>query len=61
MDPFRVPFALLAFLAIVAVIPAWMHFVSAYAGNLSIEGRFLVQFLLPVLSLLTLASWLQPR
>lgn len=61
MNVFKFPFALLAFFGIVAVVPAWMHFVGAYTPSLSIESQFIAEMALPALSALFLASWLQPR
>lgn len=60
MNPWKVPFALFAFLGIVAVLPGWFHFVNTYGSELQMEARFLAQFTLPALALLFLGSWFRP-
>lgn len=61
MNAFELPFALLAFLGFVAVVPAWMWFISHYpsVNNLSIESQFLVNLVLPASAALLLVSWLE--
>ena len=49
-----------AFLAFVAVVPAWMFFVENYTGGLSTETSFLATMVLPATAALFLAGWLQP-
>lgn len=61
MNVMRLPFALIAFLTFVALIPAWMYFLGEYATQLPPEAQFLAEFVLPATLLLTLASWVQPR
>lgn len=61
MSPYRILFALLAFLGLVAVVPIWMHFTGAtYLSGLPVEVQFLANMTLPVLAALLLASWLDP-
>jgi hypothetical protein len=54
--------ALLSFGAIVAVMPAWMHFTSSHPAlsSMSTETRFLVQLVPVVTAMLFLAGWFQP-
>ena len=61
MDVFEFPFALLAFLGFVAVVPPWMWFISQYpsVSNLSLPSTFLVNLVLPATILLGIASWLE--
>lgn len=61
MNPFKFPFALLMVFGFVMVVPAWMFFVDAHATNLTSEGQFLAQLVLPAALVLAGASWLQPR
>lgn len=58
MTPERLPIALLAFVGLVAVIPAWMWFVGEYSATLPAETAWLVRFSLPAVSLLFAGSWL---
>jgi hypothetical protein len=62
MNVFELGFALVGFLALVAVVPAWMFFVRDYQaiGGLPTEVQFLAALSLPAVALLFLASWLQP-
>jgi len=57
VDPFRFPFALLAFAGFVMVLPVWNYFVGAYAGGLPFEVAFLVRLVLPATATLFVASW----
>ena len=59
MNVFEFPFALLAFLGLVAVTPLWMHFISTstYTAGLPTETTFLLQFTLPAFGLLFIAGW----
>jgi len=61
MDVFEFPFALMAFLGFVAIVPPWMWFISQYPSvqNLSLPSQFLINMLLPALVLLGLASWIE--
>jgi hypothetical protein len=60
MDIFRLPFAFLAFLGFVMVLPAWMYFTGGSVGSLSTEASFIAAMILPATAGLYLASWLQP-
>lgn len=62
MSPFRVPFALLGFLGIVAVVPVWMWFLTSHpaASALTVQDQFLATMVLPVLAALFIASWIEP-
>lgn len=57
----QIPFALLGFLGLVAVVPVWVHFYDAYSGPLTTEAEFLAGLILPMMIALFLASWVQPR
>jgi hypothetical protein len=61
VNVFELPFALIAFLGFVALVPAWMWFLATFppAQNLSAESRLLANFVLPATVMLTLASWLE--
>jgi hypothetical protein len=60
MDVFEVPFALLAFLAFVWVVPVWVWFTGSHSGwsALSMESQFLAGLMLPATASLAIASWL---
>lgn len=62
MNVFDFPFALFAFLGFVAVVPAWVWFVTQHSGAaaLQLEAQFLVALALPATAGLFLAGWLQP-
>jgi len=62
VKPVDVIFALLGFMAFVAVVPAWMWFTTQHSGiaSMSTEARFLVQAALPFSVLLFLGGWFQP-
>lgn len=60
MNAFQIPFALLAFLAFVAVMPPWMWFLNHYSAGLSPETAFIAQLTLPAMVGLFIASWLDP-
>lgn len=55
------PFALMTFLALVAIVPPWVWFVNSYpsVSSLSLPSQFLLNMLLPALVLLGLASWVE--
>lgn len=55
------PFALFAFLGFVAILPVWTHFLDVYGAGLTTEAQFIAGMILPMMLLLYLASWLQPR
>jgi len=61
VNAFELPFALIAFLGFVAIVPAWMWFLSTYppAQSLSMESRLLANLVLPATVMLMLASWLE--
>lgn len=61
MDVFRLPFALLAFLGFVMVLPAWMYFTSGTLGSMSTESEFIATMVLPATAALYVASWLGPN
>lgn len=58
MTPERLPIALLAFIAMVALMPAWMWFSGQYASQLPTESSWLVRFSFPAISMLFAVSWL---
>lgn len=58
MNPYRLPMALIAFIGIVAVVPAWMWFVAEYSAQLPTETAWLAAFSLPAIVMLFLVSWL---
>ena len=58
MNPYRLPMALIGFIAIAAVVPAWMWFLGEYSTNLPTETQWLAAFTLPAIALLFLVSWL---
>ena len=60
MNPLRMPIAMFAFLAFVAVVPAWMFFVDNFTSSLSTETSFLATLVLPATAALFLAGWVQP-
>jgi hypothetical protein len=61
MDVFDFPFALLTFLALVAVVPPWVWFVNNYGptASLSLPSQFLAALILPATILLALTSWVE--
>lgn len=58
MNPYRLPVAIFGFVAIVALMPAWMWFIGEYSEGLPTEVSFLSQFVLPAMVLLFIASWM---
>lgn len=54
--------ALLTFLGVVAVTPAWMYFTHQHPAiaNLPVQTRFMIQLVMPTFALLLLASWFGP-
>lgn len=54
--------ALIAFLGMVAVVPAWMFFTYQHPAlsAVSTETRFMFMLVMPVTSMLLLASWFNP-
>ena len=61
MDPVKFPFALLGFLGFVAIMPAWVHFSGQYVSGLPDYQSFILQLMMPVMVLLFVVSWIQPR
>ena len=61
MRVFDFPGGIVAFLAFVAMIPAAMYYVTDAPGlaSLSVEGRLLAGFAVPIFALLMLGSWAQ--
>lgn len=61
MDVFDLPFALLAFLAFVWLVPVWVWFSGSHAGwaSLSMESQFIAGLMLPATAGLAIVSWLQ--
>ena len=61
MNPYLFPLALLAFLAFVAVVPAWMWFLNdfSHAEYLTSEERFIAALVLPATVAVFLASWIR--
>lgn len=53
----RIPIALFAFVALVAIVPAWMHFVGQ-TTDMPTEVSWLFAFSLPAVALLFIGSWL---
>ncbi|MGZ0745726.1 hypothetical protein [Haloparvum sp. AD34] len=60
MNVYQFPLSLYAFLAIVAVVPAWMFFLSEYGQDLPTEAWFMASLVLPATVLLFITSWVQP-
>jgi len=58
MNPAQLPIAIITFIGLVALIPAWLHFVSVFAPNMSAAGAFIARFTLPALSLLFVGGWI---
>ena len=61
MDVFDLPFAMLAFLAFVWVVPAWVWFTGQHSGwsSLGMESQFLAGLILPATAALAVTSWIQ--
>ncbi|MFW5949418.1 MAG: hypothetical protein ACOCSD_07470 [Halolamina sp.] len=58
MTPERLPLAIVAFLGLVAIVPAWVHFVGVYAPDMPAESAWIARFSLPAVALLFAGSWL---
>ena len=58
MLPERLPLAVLAFVGLVAIVPAWMHFVGVYAPEMPAESAWIARFSFPAVALLFAGSWL---
>jgi hypothetical protein len=61
MNPVKLPFALFAFLGLVAVVPFWLAVSEAFTAGMTTTNAFLAQLVLPATVMLFLASWIQPR
>lgn len=59
MNVYRFPFALMAFLGFVAVMPAWMYWTGQRTSGLPGETQLLVGLVLPATAAMALGSWLQ--
>jgi hypothetical protein len=61
MTPFKLMFALLAILGLMALVPVWMYWTSPdVIGDLPITARFLISLAPPAIVLLTISSWVDP-
>lgn len=60
MRSHQLPVALLAFLGLVAIVPAWVYFTNDYV-TLRPEGTILASLVLPSTILLFLTSWIKPE
>lgn len=58
MTPERLPIALIAFIAFVALLPAWTWFLGEYTTGLPAETAWLARFSLPAVALLFVGGWL---
>lgn len=61
MDIFDAPIAIITFLGLVMVAPAWFWMVQSYppVDQLDPASVFMLNMLFPALTLLTLASWIE--
>lgn len=57
----QLPFAILALLGFIAILPPWQHFLSTYGPGLTTEAEFIAGLILPMMLALFVASWVQPR
>jgi uncharacterized membrane protein len=60
LNVYRLPFAILAFLALVMVIPVLMFYVGTTVGTTRPTVQFLITMFPAALALLALTSWIQP-
>lgn len=60
MDSKKFPFVILAFLAFVAVVPAWTYFTNDYT-TLRPEDGWLASLVLPAAAALFIVSWVKPE
>jgi len=58
MTPERLPIAIVAFIGLVAIVPAWLHFVGVYTADMPAESAWIARFSLPAVALLFAGSWL---
>lgn len=59
MNPYRLPFGLLAFLGLVAVMPVLMYFVEDHLTSVPTEFTFILGMAVPAITLIAVSSWLQ--
>jgi len=61
MDIFDAPLAIVTFLGLVMVAPAWFWLIQSFSAvdQLDPASVFMVNLLFPALALLTLASWIE--
>jgi len=60
VDSKKFPFVILAFLAFVAVVPAWTYFTNDYT-TLRPEDSWLASLVLPTAAALFIVSWVKPE
>lgn len=60
MNALEFPFALFAFISLVALIPGIYYFVGEYAPKLPPEAQFMATFAMPAIVMLFVAGWVEP-
>jgi hypothetical protein len=60
MDPDDLPAAILAFLALVAILPAWVHYAGAFSPP-EPEQAILGTLVIPAAAALLLTGWVRPE
>lgn len=58
MNPSQLPVALLAFVALVALTPAWLHFSSTMTSSMPPATAWVARFTLPSVALLFVGGWM---
>jgi len=58
MNAQQLPIAIIAFIGIVALVPAWLHFTGEYTGSMPAATAWIARFSLPAVALLFVGSWL---
>jgi len=58
MNAEQLPIALIAFMAFVALMPAWMHFSGEYTASMPAAASWIARFTMPAAALLFVGSWL---
>jgi len=58
MNPQKLPFALLAFIGLVAVVPVWLHFAGSYTPSMPPATTWIARFSLPATAMLFVAGWM---
>jgi len=53
----QLPVALLAFVAILAMIPPWMHFIGEFSAGMPTASAWIARFTFPAVVLLFVGSW----